>query len=50
MFQPEWAKKLYYDRIEVFKRDTLRFNQIVFLGIVLQKAVKIGMKNLELLG
>ena len=32
MFQPEWAKKLYYDRIEVFKRDTLRFNQIVFLG------------------
>ena len=32
MFQPEWAKKLYYDRIEVFKQDTLRFNQIVFLG------------------
>ena len=32
MFQPDWAKKLYYDRIEVFKRDTLRFNQIVFLG------------------
>jgi len=32
MFQPEWAKKLYFDRIEVFKRDTLRFNQIVFLG------------------
>ena len=32
MFQPEWAKKLYYERIEVFKRDTLRFNQIVFLG------------------
>ena len=32
MFQPEWAKKLYYDRIEVFKQDTLKFNQIVFLG------------------
>lgn len=32
MFQPEWAKKLYYDRIELFKRDTLKFNQIVFLG------------------
>ena len=32
MFQPEWAKKLYYERIEVFKQDTLRFNQIVFLG------------------
>ena len=32
MFQPEWAKKLYYERIELFKRDTLKFNQIVFLG------------------
>ena len=32
MFQPEWAKKLYYDRIEVFKQDKLKFNQIVFLG------------------
>ena len=32
MFQPEWAKKLYYERIELFKQDTLRFNQIVFLG------------------
>ena len=32
MFQPEWAKKLYYDRIDVFKQDTLKFNQIVFLG------------------
>jgi lysophospholipase L1-like esterase len=25
-------KKLYYDRIELFKQDTLKFNQIVFLG------------------
>ncbi|MGB1132277.1 MAG: GDSL-type esterase/lipase family protein [Flavobacteriaceae bacterium] len=32
MFQPEWAKKLYYERIELFKQDTLKFNQIVFLG------------------
>jgi len=32
MYQPEWAKKLYYDRIELFKQDTLKFNQIVFLG------------------
>ena len=32
MFQPEWAKKLYYERIEIFKQDTLKFNQIVFLG------------------
>ncbi len=32
MFQPEWAKKLYYERIEEFKQDTLKYNQIVFLG------------------
>ncbi len=32
IYQPEWAKKLYYDRIEIFKQDTLKFNQIVFLG------------------
>ena len=32
IFQPEWAKKLYYERIEIFKQDTLKFNQIVFLG------------------
>ena len=37
MFQPEWAKKLYYDRIEVFKQDTLRFNQIVYLGFMYVK-------------